>query len=88
VGFFWPTACLGCLWSLCGIGLHADDLLWTVASGLDVAGMRAVLADTGLRSSSSAAGRWRLDGGELKHTIGRIEAVADGFGGQHVSKLL
>jgi sugar phosphate isomerase/epimerase len=32
-----------------GIGLHADDLPRTVASGLSVAVMQAVLADTGLR---------------------------------------
>jgi sugar phosphate isomerase/epimerase len=32
-----------------GIGMHVDDLARTVASGLDVAGMQAVLADTGLR---------------------------------------
>ena len=62
MGFFWPTACLGCLWSLCGIGLHADDLLWTVASGLDVAGMRAVLADTGLRVVEFLGG-WALETG-------------------------
>jgi hypothetical protein len=64
VGFFWPTACLGCLWSLCGIGLHADDLPRTVASGLDVAGMRAVLADTGLRVVEiEFLGGWALETG-------------------------
>jgi sugar phosphate isomerase/epimerase/enamine deaminase RidA (YjgF/YER057c/UK114 family) len=71
-----------------GIGLHADDLPRTVASGLDVAGMRAVLADTGLRVVEiEFLGGWALDtdAGELERTIGRIEAVADGFGGQHVS---
>ena len=45
-----------------GIGLHADDLPRTVASGLDVAGMQAVLADTGLRVVEiEFLGGWALD---------------------------
>jgi sugar phosphate isomerase/epimerase len=71
-----------------GIGLHVDDLARTVASGLDVAGMRAVLADTGLRVVEiEFLGGWALDPdpAELEHTVGRIEAVADAFGGRHVS---
>ena len=71
-----------------GIGLHADDLPRTVASGLDVAGMRAILADTGLRVVEiEFLGGWALnpDPAELNRTVQRIEAVADAFGGRHVS---
>jgi sugar phosphate isomerase/epimerase len=71
-----------------GIGLHADDLPRTVASGLDVAGMRAVLADFGLRVVEiEFLGGWALnpDPAELDRTVQRIEAVADAFGGRHVS---
>jgi len=71
-----------------GIGLHVDDLPRTVASGLDVAGMRSVLADTGLRVVEiEFLGGWALDADptELERTVGRIEAVADAFGGRHVS---
>jgi sugar phosphate isomerase/epimerase len=71
-----------------GIGLHADDLPRTVASGLDVAGMQAVLADTGLRVVEiEFLGGWALktDPAELDRTVRRIEAVADAFGGRHVS---
>ena len=71
-----------------GIGLHVDDLPRTVASGLDVAGMQAVLADTGLRVVEiEFLGGWALDADpdELERTVGRIEAVADAFGGRHVS---
>lgn len=71
-----------------GIGLHVDDLARTIASGLDVAGMRAVLADTGLRVVEiEFLGGWALDAdpAELEGTVGRIEAVADAFGGRHVS---
>jgi sugar phosphate isomerase/epimerase len=73
-----------------GVGLHADDLPRTVASGLDVDGMRAVLAETGLRVVEiEFLGGWALDtaggdpggGGDLSG----IEAVADAFGGRHVS---
>jgi sugar phosphate isomerase/epimerase len=71
-----------------GIGLHVDDLARTVASGLDVAGMREVLADTGLRVVEiEFLGGWALDAdpAELERTVSRIEAVADAFGGRHVS---
>ena len=45
-----------------GIGLHADDLPRTVAAGLDVGGMRAVLAGTGLRLVEiEFLGGWALD---------------------------
>ena len=71
-----------------GIGLHADDLPRTVAAGLDVTAMQAVLADTGLRVVEiEFLGGWALDPdpAELEATVGRIEAVADAFGGRHVS---
>jgi len=71
-----------------GIGLHADDLPRTIASGLDVAGMQAVLADTGLRVVEiEFLGGWALDPdpAELEELVRRIEAVADAFGGRHVS---
>jgi sugar phosphate isomerase/epimerase len=67
-----------------GIGLHVDDLARTVAGGLDVDGMRDVLATAGLRvvEIEFLAG-WALDdegpGGE------GVAAVADAFGGRHVS---
>jgi sugar phosphate isomerase/epimerase len=71
-----------------GIGMHVDDLARTVASGLDVAGMQAVLADSGLRVVEiEFLGGWALDvdPAELERTVSRIEAVADAFGGRHVS---
>jgi sugar phosphate isomerase/epimerase len=71
-----------------GIGLHADDLPRTVASGLDVAGMQAVLAETGLRVVEiEFLGGWALDAdpAELEQLVCRIEAVSDAFGGRHVS---
>jgi sugar phosphate isomerase/epimerase len=66
-----------------GIGLHADDLPRTIASGLDVAGMQAVLADTGLRVVEiEFLGGWVLDPepAALEELVCRIEAVADAFG--------
>jgi sugar phosphate isomerase/epimerase len=71
-----------------GIGLHADDLPRTIASGLDIAGMQAVLAETGLQVTEiEFLGGWALDGdpAELEELVRRIEAVADAFGGRHVS---
>ena len=71
-----------------GIGLHADDLARTAASGLDAAGMRAVLAGTGLRLVEiEFLGGWALDVDEtaLASTTAGIEAVADAVGGRHVS---
>jgi sugar phosphate isomerase/epimerase len=50
--------------------------------------MRAVLADTGLRVVEiEFLSGWALDAdpAELERTIDRIEAVADAFGGRHVS---
>lgn len=71
-----------------GIGLHADDLPRSVASGLGIDGMRAVLTETGLRVVEiEFLGGWALDANpaELERTVDRIEAVADAFGGRHVS---
>ena len=72
-----------------GIGLHADDLPRAVASGLGAAGMRAALAETGLRVVEiEFLGGWApldADPAELEGTLGRVEAVADAFGGRHVS---
>ena len=50
-----------------GIGLHVDDLARTAASGLDVAGMRAVLDATGLRLVEiEFLGGWALDPDERR----------------------
>jgi sugar phosphate isomerase/epimerase len=71
-----------------GIGLHIDDLPRTIASGLDVEDMQAVLIDTGLRVVEiEFLGGWALDGdpGEPDRTVRGIEAVVDAFGGGHVS---
>jgi sugar phosphate isomerase/epimerase len=67
-----------------GIGLHVDDLARTVAAGLDVDGMRDVLAAAGLRvvEIEFLAG-WALDD-EGSGEEG-VAAVADAFGGRHVS---
>src|SRR5918994_5183834 len=57
-----------------GIGLHADDLPRTIASGLDVAGMQAVLADTGLQVVEiEFIGGWALeaDSAEVERLVGR-----------------
>ena len=68
-----------------GIGLHAADLPRTVAGGLDAAGMRAVLADTGLRVVEiEFLGGWAL-GDPGDDLVRGVEAVADAFGGRHVS---
>lgn len=71
-----------------GIGLHVDDLSRSEAAGLDVLGMRAVLAGCGLRVLEiEFLGGWALDADPagLERTVERIEAVADAFGGRHVS---
>ena len=71
-----------------GIGLHVDDLDRTRQSGLDDAGMRAVLNGTGLRLVEiEFLGGWALDPDPavLEELVRRIEAVADAFGGRHVS---
>ena len=70
-----------------GIGLHADDLPRTVAAGLDVGEMRAVLRINGLELVEiEFLGGWALgDSGALAPTLAGVEAVAQAFGGRHVS---
>jgi sugar phosphate isomerase/epimerase len=70
-----------------GIGLHADDLPRTVAAGVDVGEMQAVLRINGLELVEiEFLGGWALaDSGSLAPTLGGIEAVAEAFGGRHVS---
>jgi sugar phosphate isomerase/epimerase len=71
-----------------GIGMHVDDLARTAAAGLDTAGMRAVLAATGLRLVEiEFLGGWALDvdGQALEATTSGVEAVADALGGRHVT---
>ena len=69
--------------------LNAGHMLFHVPASLeDVAGMQAVLADTGLQVTEiEFLGGWALDGdpAELEELVRRIEAVADAFGGRHVS---
>jgi sugar phosphate isomerase/epimerase len=75
-----------------GVGMHVDDLTRTVASGLGLAGMRAVLGGTGLRlvEIEFLAG-WALDTDTdsttraVAATMAGIEAVAASLGGRHVS---
>lgn len=72
-----------------GIGLHIDELSRAEADGLTVADLRAVLEDTGLRVVEiEFLGGWATataDAGALDRTVAGIEAVADIFGGRHVS---
>jgi len=72
-----------------GIGLHIDDLPRTIDSGIDLDQMRNVLSENGLRVEEiEFLGGWVLDDSdpaELDATMRRIEAVADAFGGRHVS---
>jgi sugar phosphate isomerase/epimerase len=73
-----------------GVGLHVDDLARTVASGIDPAGMRAVLQGAGLRvvEIEFLAG-WALetesDVPAVAATMAGVEAVAATLGGRHVS---
>ena len=68
-----------------GIGLHWEDLPRTVAAGVDVAEMRAVLRNNGLRlvEIEFLAG-WALSG-QLSPALLGIEAVCDALGGRQVS---
>jgi len=71
-----------------GIGLHVDDLARIRASGLDDAGMRAVLEEAGLRLVEiEFLGGWAtdVDDAGLAATVTGVEAVADALGGRHVS---
>jgi sugar phosphate isomerase/epimerase len=67
-----------------GIGLHTDDLARTRASGLDPAGMRRVnlrLVEIGFIDG------WALDVDAVLFAaaVAEVEAVADLFGGRHMS---
>ncbi|MGE3286541.1 MAG: sugar phosphate isomerase/epimerase family protein [Pseudonocardia sp.] len=71
-----------------GIGMHAEDLMRARAQGVEPAEMCAVLADTGLRLVEiEFLGGWAVEPDEaaLERTVAGIEAVADAFGGRHVS---
>lgn len=70
-----------------GIGLHADDLPRTLAAGVDVGEMQAVLRINGLQIVEiEFLGGWVLgEGGALAPTLSGVEAVAEAFGGRHVS---
>ena len=72
-----------------GIGLHADDLPRNRNAGVDVGEMQAVLRVNGLElvEIEFLAG-WALDPGEnggLAASLAGIDAVAEAFGGRHVS---
>jgi sugar phosphate isomerase/epimerase len=72
-----------------GIGLHVDDLPRTIAAGVDVPEMRAVLRANGLALVEiEFLGGWALTGGRdggLSPALAGIEAVADELGGRQVS---
>ncbi len=72
-----------------GIGLHFDDLPRTIAAGVDVAEMRAVLRNNGLAlvEIEFLAGWAFSDGrnGGISPALAGIEAVADALGGRQVS---
>ena len=72
-----------------GVGLHADDLPRTIASGVGVGDMQAVLRINGLQLVEiEFLGGWALgvpENGPLAPTLAGIEAVAGAFGGRHVS---
>jgi sugar phosphate isomerase/epimerase len=69
-----------------GIGMHVDDLPRTIAAGVDVPEMRAVLRINGLAlvEIEFLAG-WAVNNGGLSPALAGIEAVSDAFGGRHVS---
>ena len=72
-----------------GIGLHHEDLSRTIAAGVDVPEMRAVLRHNGLAlvEIEFLAG-WALNAGQtggISPSLGDIEAVADALGGRQVS---
>jgi sugar phosphate isomerase/epimerase len=72
-----------------GIGLHFDDLARTIAAGVDVTEMQAVLRNNGLTlvEIEFLAG-WAFDSGlngGISPTLAGIEAVADALGGRQVS---
>lgn len=71
-----------------GIGLHIEDLPRTVATGLSVGEMQAVLRLNGLRVVEiEFLGGWALpdETGSAARILTGVEAVAGGFGGRHLS---
>ena len=72
----------------CGIGLHHEDLSRTVAAGVDIPEMRAVLRHNGLELVEiEFLGGWAFgnQSGGVSPSLAGIEAVADAFGGRQVS---
>ena len=72
-----------------GIGLHVDDLPRTIAAGVDVTEMQAVLKNNGLTlvEIEFLAG-WALSNGRnggISPALAEIEAVADALGDRQVS---
>jgi sugar phosphate isomerase/epimerase len=72
-----------------GIGLHCNDLSRTIAAGVDVPEMRAVLRNNGLAlvEIEFLAG-WAFGSGQsggISPSLADIEAVADALGGRQVS---
>ena len=69
-----------------GIGLHSDDLPRTVAAGVDVADMQAVLRLNGLELVEiEFLGGWAFAPSGISPALAGIEAVADALGGRQVS---
>ena len=72
-----------------GIGLHSDDLPRSVAAGVDVPEMQAVLRNNGLALVEiEFLGGWAFgadENGGISSTLAGIEAVADALGGRQVS---
>ena len=72
-----------------GIGLHHEDLSRTIAAGVDVAEMRAVLCNNGLALVEiEFLGGWAFSSGQsegISPSLAGIEAVADALGGRQVS---
>ena len=72
-----------------GIGLHHEDLSRTIAAGVDVPEMRAVLRNNGLALVEiEFLGGWAFSSGQsggISPSLAGIEAVADALGGRQVS---
>ena len=72
-----------------GIGLHHEDLARTIAAGVDVPEMRAVLRHNGLALVEiEFLGGWAFGSGQsggISPSLAGIEAVADALGGRQVS---
>jgi sugar phosphate isomerase/epimerase len=72
-----------------GIGLHHEDLSRTIAAGVDIPEMRAVLRNNGLALVEiEFLGGWAFSSGRsggISPSLPDIEAVADALGGRQVS---